>query len=251
MNVDAEGHYAELNAAWEDALRPLRSKAGPIGILFSAGVDSSLLAWELRRQSNVSLWTMGSEGSPDLIASRVGAELLGLPWTGIEVGLEHVRSAQHRFSAELQGLASVTSSVLLSLALAMDGASPPQLVCGQGVDELFLGYAHYRQLSAAEAELRSRDDLEALRTRDWPRTQALARMTGKEIVAPYLAPAFEMSARGIPIGLRLPGDVPKRFFREWAESRGLPVELSQRPKKALQYGSGVAALVRKLAGSQR
>ena len=251
MNEDATNHFAELDAAWEEALRPVRSRAGPVGILFSAGVDSSLLAWELRRRSHLSLWTMGREGSPDLTAGRRGAELLGLPWTGILVGPDQVRSALHRFSTELQGLPNVTTGVLLSLALAIDGASPPLLVCGQGVDEMFLGYAHYRHLSGPEAELRSRNDLETLRARDWPRTQAIANRTGKEIAAPYMAPSFERAARAVPVELRLPGEAPKRFFREWAGHRGLPMELSRRPKKALQYGSGVAALVRMVEGRGR
>jgi len=249
LNVDVAIGYAELNAAWEDSVRPLRSRAGPLGVLFSAGVDSSLLAWELRHRSEVSLWTMGCEGSPDLSAGRRGAEFLGLPWTGIEVGPNDVRVALHRFSAELQGLPSVATSVLLSLALAIEGASPPLLVCGQGVDELFLGYAHYRGLIGPEAEFRSRNDLDTLRSRDWPRTRAIADRAGKEIVAPYLAASFERAARTVPIDLRLPGDTPKRFFRDWAGSRGLPAELSFRPKKALQYGSGVAALVRKIVGT--
>jgi len=140
--------------------------------------------------------------------------------------------------------------VILSLALAIEGAAPALLACGQGVDELFLGYAHYRELPACEAELRSQEDLERLRALDWPRTQAIAEILEKQIVAPYLTPAVERAARRVPTELRMPKDVPKQFFRAWAESRGLPLELSRRPKKALQYGSGVAALVRKLGDSQ-
>ena len=250
MNEPEPDHYAELDAAWEGSIQPLRLRSGSIGILFSAGVDSSLLAWELHLQPNLSLWTMGGEGSPDLTAGRTGAQLLGLPWTGIVVVPDRVRSAQRRFASALRGLSNVSRDVLLSLALAIEGAAPPLLICGQGVDELFLGYAHYRQLTGPEAELRSREDLSRLHSVDWPMAQAAAKILGKEIVAPYLAPAFERAACRIPIELRLPGDAPKRYFREWAESRGLPLELSRRPKKALQYGSGVAALARKLERSQ-
>jgi asparagine synthase (glutamine-hydrolysing) len=166
------------------------------------------------------------------------------------IGPEEVRSAARRFSDALEGLPHVSRSVLLSLALAIEGAPPRLLVCGQGVDELFLGYAHYGGLSVAEADRRSREDLERLRESDWPRTVRVAEMVGKEIAAPYLAPAFEEAARRVPIEARLPGDSPKQCFREWAVARGLPVELSVRPKKALQYASGVEALVRKLEKSR-
>ena len=239
-----------LDAAFEQALRPLQSRSEPVGVLFSAGVDSALLAWELRHLPGVVLTTMGREGSVDLRAGREGAQLLGLPWAGVTVGTDEVRLAQHRFADALEGLSDVSRTVLLSLALAIEGSSPPLLVCGQGVDELFLGYAHYRGLSAADADRRSQEDLARLHDTDWPRTIRVAEKVGKEIIAPYLAPAFEAAAHRVPIEARLPGDSPKRFFRDWAVGRGLPVELSRRAKKALQYGSGVAALSRKLENSR-
>jgi asparagine synthase (glutamine-hydrolysing) len=239
-----------LDSAFEQALYPLQSGTEPVGVLFSGGVDSALLAWELRHLPGVVLCTMGREGSSDLQAGREGAHLLGLPWARVTVGSEEVRSAERRFSVALEGLTRVSRSVLLSLALAIEGSSPRLLVCGQGVDELFLGYAHYRGLSVEEADRRSREDLERLHETDWPRTVRVAETVGKEIIAPYLEPAFEDAARRVPIEARLPGDSPKRFFREWAVARGLPVDLSVRPKKALQYGSGVDSLSRQLERSR-
>jgi len=235
-----------LDAAFEAALLPLRNAVGPIGVLFSGGVDSSLLAWELRSVPAVVLCTMGCDGSADLAAGKTGAEQLGLPWEGLRVEADAVREAEERFSRELEGLPSVTRTVLLALALAIELASPPRLVCGQGVDELFLGYAHFRELSAADAGRRSREDLARLRGTDWPRTERIAHLAGKSIVAPYLSAEFEKAALDVPVELRLPGDAPKGFFREWAVRRGLPEELAARPKKAVQYGSGVETLLREM-----
>jgi asparagine synthase (glutamine-hydrolysing) len=233
-----------LSIAFEEALRPVRTSSGPLGILFSGGVDSSLLAWELRHRPDLLLLTLGREGSHDLVAGRAGAKLLGLPWQPVPVGETELDAALARFKEELEGLPSVSKTVLLALALAIGGSSPSLLVCGQGVDELFLGYSHYRNLDGAEAERRAVEDLKRLRETDWPRTQRIAEKLGKRIVAPYLAPAFEARATRVPIDLRLPREMPKRFFREWAVGRGLPPELALRPKKALQYGAGVEALVR-------
>jgi asparagine synthase (glutamine-hydrolysing) len=240
-----------LSSALKDALRPAQAAPGPLGILFSGGVDSALLAWELRNKPHVVLCTLGRDGSPDLLAGRAGADAFGLPWEGLRVGEGEVRAAEARCGEELAGVPPVSRMVLLSLAIAIGQASPPRLVCGQGVDELFLGYAHYRSLGGPEAEARSREDLLRLRATDWPRTQRIAERSAKEVLAPYLSPAFEESARLVPVDLRLPGDLPKRFFREWAVERGLPPELAARPKKAVQYGSGVDALVRALRRAER
>jgi asparagine synthase (glutamine-hydrolysing) len=249
--TDVENLRRELSSAFEEALRSVRTAPGPLGVLFSGGVDSALLAWELRRQPQVVLCTLGREGSHDLHAGRAGAERLGLPWQGLGVGPDEVRAAEGRFGEELAGVPPVSRTVLLALAVAIDEASPPRLVCGQGVDELFLGYAHYHHLGEADAERRSREDLSRLHETDWPRTLRIAERAGKEVVAPYLSRVFEECARRVPIDLRLPRDLPKRFFREWAVERGLPTELADRPKKALQYGSGVDPLVRAMRRDER
>jgi len=227
-------------------MRPLIQSREPIGLLFSGGVDSALLAWELRSRTGVVLSTMGRAGSPDLRAGEESAARVGLPWEKVALDESLVVRALDRFSTELEGLSSLSRSILLALAIAIEGATPQRLVCGQGVDELFLGYAHYRNLSELGAARRSQEDLTRLRATDWPRTQRIAAGLGKEVVAPYLAPSFEAAATQVPIALRLPDGLPKRFFREWAMSRGLPPELARRPKKALQYGSGLDALLRSL-----
>jgi len=247
MGRDAAGPALDgddLSTAFEHALRPLRETGDPMGILFSAGVDSALLAWELRTRPDVSLCTLGRPRSPDVVAAHVGADCVGLPWSELRLTEAEVGRAEARFAEELHDLAPVSRTVLLALAIAIDLAPPALLVCGQGADELFFGYAHYRDLDERAAATRSDEDLARLRATDWPRTQRIARTAGKTIVAPYLDPAFEAAARQIPIAIRLPGNAPKRFFRDWAMGRGLPRELAARPKKAVQYGTGLDAILR-------
>jgi len=235
---------SELDAAFEEALRPLRAPGGALGILFSGGVDSSLLAFELRSRPELTLCTMGRDGAPDLKAGQEGATRLGLPWEPNVIGELEVAAAESRFASELVGLPPVSRTVLLGLAVAITGARPSRLVCGQGADELFLGYAHYRGLSADEASMRAQEDLDRLLATDWPRTLRIGEKAGKTLFAPYLSATFVRAARAVPTDSRIPREMPKRYFREWALARGLPAELALRPKKALQYGTGVAALVR-------
>jgi len=242
----------DLGSAFEQAMEPLRGGVDrPIGVLFSGGVDSALLAWELRTLPGVTLWTLGQNGSPDVAQAQLAARRLGLPWNRIDYSETEIHHAERRFHQELEGVGAVVHSVLLALALAIELVPPEKLVCGQGVDELFLGYAHYRDLGEPEAEVRSLEDLARLRTSDWPRTQQIARTVGKEILAPYLHPPFVEAALRVPVSYRLPGKLPKGFFRRWAVDRGLPEALSRRPKKAMQYGSGVDRLVRSMRRTER
>lgn len=247
--VDQDGPalwFAGLDAAIEHALRPWTAGHGSLGLLYSGGVDSSVLAHELSRRDGLRLCTVGVRGSPDLVAAESGARRLGLPWRGVAVGEEEVRSTLAELAEELAPLHGVGRTVLVSLAVAVRSAGVSPLLCGQGADELFLGYAHYRGLTVVEAQERSDADLTRLRDEEWPRSRAIARRLGVDLAAPFLDPAFVTAAQRVPIPERLPRPVAKALFRAWATHRGLPVDLAARPKRALQYGSGIHRLLERM-----
>lgn len=233
--------FSALDAAFAAAIASWDTGGTSVTLLFSGGVDSGLLAWELRHRAGLTLFTVGVRGSPDLRAAAEGAALIGARWVPAEITPSEVREAATRLDAS--DLPRTARHVLVALALALDRAPGTTVLCGQGADELFLGYAHFRGLGPVEAARRSEADLRVLLERDWPRALQIARATGRTLVAPYLHPDFVTAARGIPIERRMPEPIPKRFFREWAMLRGLPAEIARRPKRALQYGSGVDRLI--------
>jgi asparagine synthase (glutamine-hydrolysing) len=246
--VDAEqaAHYFErLDAAWEPVVRRWRAHNGPVTVLFSGGVDSGLVAWELRSHPHLDLATVGTARAADLAASESAARSLGLPWNGTVVEKPEIDRLAARLVEELAGLPAASRAIFLALAAAIEAARSPQLLCGQGADELFLGYAHYRGLSSSAAAARSASDLSRLLTEDWPRTERIAARLGRRIDAPYLEVGFRAAVQSVPIGDRQPFPEPKALFRAWARHRGLPDSVASRPKKALQFGSGVERLLRR------
>jgi asparagine synthase (glutamine-hydrolysing) len=243
--VEFEAWADRLDSAFGHALAPWRNAPGPVTLLFSGGVDSSLIAWELRGSPALSLSTIGVAGSADLGAAEDSARWLGLPWSPTRVTARDVRSVTETVAAEVAGVRGVQRSVLLAVATAVAHASPGAILCGQGADELFLGYAHFRNLDTAETERRAEEDLERLLRDDWPRSLRVAHRLGRELAAPYLDPGFLAAARSIPIALRRPSPEPKAFFRSWAQRRGLPEPVARRPKRALQFGSGIDRIVRR------
>jgi asparagine synthase (glutamine-hydrolysing) len=236
--------FHELDGALAAALADL-PRAQPITILYSGGVDSSVLAHAILESSGVRLLSVGVRGSDDLSAGQNGARLLGAPWVGHEVGEDEVRTALREHGLEL--LPEPGRSVLASLALAL--ATTPEdsiSVAGQGADELFGGYAHFRGLAQAQAELRRVEDWNRLVTADWPATLAIARRLRRRLAAPYLDDRFARAARRIPLRPIDEGSLTKPVFRAWAAHRGVPDAIAYRPKRAIQYGSGIAGLVRKI-----
>jgi asparagine synthase (glutamine-hydrolysing) len=242
---DVTALWPAMDAAFETALASFQTGRSDLGILFSGGLDSALLAWELRRRPRLTLSTVGTHHSPDLTSAEAGAALIGVPWVPVELGKPEVLELAREIEDETREIPPVTRSVQVAFALAVHFAPVRELVCGQGADELFLGYAHYRGLSATEAGHRSEQDLDRVLGDDWPRSQRIARRLGKSVDAPYLDPRFIEAALRVPIALRLPEPVPKAFLRGWAQHRGLPEVLAQRPKRALQFGSGVDRILRR------
>ncbi len=237
--------WSDLDRALEGSLARLADDRDPPVVLFSGGVDSGLLAWELGRRGRAALFTIGIEPAPDLRAAADGAGAMGMPWTGRRLEDRELESIRREVADELEVVAGPRRGIFLALAAAAATAPPGVLVCGQGVDEMFLGYAHYRTLSPELAARRSEADLRALLASDWPRSARLAGRFGRELRAPYLDPEFVTAAAGIPVGDRLPGVEPKAAFRRWARHRGLPATLADRPKRALQYGSGIDRWLRR------
>lgn len=243
---DVTAAWPAMDTALETALTRLRAGRSDLAVLFSGGLDSALLAWELRSRPRLTLSTVGTPHSPDLASAEAGAAVLGIPWVPETVGDPEVHELAREIEDETRAIPPVARSVQVAFALAVQRAPVRGLVCGQGADELFLGYAHYRGLSTVDARLRSERDLDRLLRDEWPRSQRIAHRLGKTVEAPYLDPGFIEAALRVPIALRLPDPVPKAFFRNWALHRGLPRVLAQRPKRALQFGSGVDRILRRV-----
>jgi asparagine synthase (glutamine-hydrolysing) len=239
--------WAALDAGLEEALRVVFGLGQPPVVLFSGGVDSGLLAWELRRLPGTSLVTVGTEGAEDLHEAERRAPVLDVPWQAVVLDDPRLERVEREARSDLVGVPGPRRGIFVALAAAFAETPPGPLVCGQGADELFLGYAHYRGLSSQAAGARASADLDGLLRDDWPRTVGLARRWGHDVLAPYLHPAFVKAATDVPISARAPDGSPKAFLRAWAQHRGLPAVLADRPKRALQYGSGVDRWLRRRA----
>lgn len=244
---------ASLGAALGAAVDRAVKDRPQVSLLFSGGLDSALLALLLRRHVRagaleLELVTVGTAGALDLAQAERAASLLELPWAPHTVTPDEVRAAAKEVQTravhpreEVSRLTGLSVEVQTGLFLAMQRASRTTVLCGQGADELFLGYAHFRPLPEARLQARYVEDLDRLQKDDLPLSTRLAASLGLELRAPYLDPAWKAVVDPIPLERRRARGVPKELLREVARSLGLPTSLADAPKKALQYGSGVHA----------
>ena len=84
-----------LLKALREAVKGTMAK-GEVGILFSGGLDSGILAALAGDHGDPRLYTVGVEGSHDLRTGRETAEELRLPWTQIALTPDEVITATRR-----------------------------------------------------------------------------------------------------------------------------------------------------------
>lgn len=252
LRADPE-EVARLGRALTQALERALEGQETISLLFSGGLDSSLLAFLAKRWvegsggRQMELVTIGVPGALDLSQAGEAAGLLGLPWRPTTVQAADVRAAKEEVARLLgqkfpgRSFGGMPLEVQTGLALGLRASSYATVLCGQGADELFLGYAHFLPLREQALLHRYREDLRRLVEEDLPASHVLAGAAGHQLVAPYLDPAFVERVERVPLELRRPARVPKGLLRVVGHRLGLPGKLADRPKKALQYGSGVHA----------
>ncbi|MHA1961244.1 MAG: asparagine synthase family protein, partial [Candidatus Thorarchaeota archaeon] len=247
-----------LRAALLDSFGRLPSSR-EYGVLFSGGVDSSLVAHLLQsRFEGVKLYAVGTSKSHDTVAAMKAARLMGFESNHVQLDSATVWGVLSDVVRSIESSKRMDVEIALPFFLGArraqeDGCSI--LVSGQGPDELFGGYMRHLRLAASEGSA-------ALETQLWKevsvthesniaRDEKALGFNGIEAAFPYLFPRFVRLALSIPAEMKIaPEQSPSRkiIFRELADSLGLPTEIINEPKKATQYGSGSAKILMEAIG---
>jgi asparagine synthase (glutamine-hydrolysing) len=211
-------------------------------VLFSGGIDSALLA----SLSDVPVITCGMEGSPDIAFSQEAARLLDKDHIQIPVGPQEIEKALPAVLGilEQKSLMHIEIGLLIYFICREWGGNI--LISGQGADELFGGY-HKHERAYREGRL-----VREVMNRDFhaleyglERDGYIAERFQKKIRYPYLDHTVIEKALGIPTDLLFEPQ-RKAFLRKIADLLSLPPEIVERPKKALQYGSGFHKIIKKM-----
>jgi len=262
---------AEGLSLLEDAVR--RCCGGGVGLVFSAGVDSTLIGFLASRHAGVEAYSVGVKGSHDLDYAR---EIMGqTPFriNCIELAEDDVEGELPKIINVIKSASPLDAGVGIPFHFASKRASSEgikTMLCGQGSDELFGGYSRYIELlgsgSYDELDELMRKDLRELPESNLWRDRMLCEANGVKLEIPFLDKRFVDYVQEIPAQLKvkeLSGFeeeayecvdeingmrfVRKYVLRKMAERAGLPEPVIQRVKKAAQYGSGSQKTLERLA----
>jgi asparagine synthase (glutamine-hydrolysing) len=149
-DVSTEEHRRRLRRTVEKAVQKRLMADVPLGAFLSGGLDSSIIAAIAAREiPNLPTFTVGVEGSPDLLAARRVAEHIGSDHHEVQITLDDVRRDLPEIVYHLESFDRdlVRSAIPNWFVARLAAESVRTLLTGEGADELFAGYTYYREMA--------------------------------------------------------------------------------------------------------
>lgn len=252
---DGDEMFTDVNAAAEAVRTTLRTAVArraatdlPLGVVLSGGLDSSLmLLLATQMHSDVVAFTVGAPGSPDLDYARRLTADLGVPHEVVElsprdVGLADVREAVRL--GELTEYGDVINAVVSRAVFArVHEAGVKVVLTGDGSDELFGGYAMYRDIDPALSRQLFRQKMRHLSRTELQRVDRTSMGQQVEARVPFLDIDMLRLSMRIPLEFKVRDGVEKWIVRE-AHRDLLPDYIYARAKNPMSYSSGLHERVR-------
>lgn len=250
-DMDPEAIWRELRLVLEEAVRKWMVADVEVGSFLSGGLDSSIIAALAAGSIDHPLKTfsVGMEGSPDILAARRVAEHIGsnhheLMFTADDVAevLPHV--IYHLESADVD---LVRSAIPTHFATTLAQQHVKAVLTGEGADELFAGYSYHHAYADAPRELADEltRSLTAMHNINLQRVDRITMAQGLEARTPFLDRDLIDFAQSIPAALKMkvaesgegPATTEKWILRRACEDL-LPADLVWREKAQFDEGSG-------------
>jgi asparagine synthase (glutamine-hydrolysing) len=215
----------------------------PIGCLLSGGLDSSIIASVLTKLGvrDLKTFSIGMEGSPDLICARKVSEYLKTEHTEVqfspEEGIEAIEEVIKNLAS--YDITTIRASIPMYLLCRYISKYTDVKVVfsGEGSDELFGGYLYFHNAPSKEDfENETINLLNNLHNYDVLRADRCISNNGLEPRVPFLDKDFVDMIVSLPVNEKIPVNGIEKFALRKAFEGFLPQEILLRRKEAFSDG---------------
>ncbi len=229
-----------------------------LGVIFSGGIDSVLIAHLLQREGkHIICYCTGTEDSGDILAAEQVASEMGFELKTTIIDDRTVEGILPEVIRNVEECGLLQVEVAIPMYLAAQLASEDNIrvmFTGQAADELFAGYPWYNDVVRERGYLilheKLWEDLNYLYTDTLEREDKLTMSHSIELRAPYLDRDVIITAMRIAPNLKIDGpedNIRKRVHRQAAVELGVPPSIAFRKKDPAQSGSGIHGIIKRLA----
>jgi asparagine synthase (glutamine-hydrolysing) len=216
-------------------------------VSYSGGLDCSVIARIASQYKPVYLCAVGTKSSQDLVASDLGSKILERPLDKIIINESDITDALPDIINILKTRNPLEISIELSLYMVCKNAGLKLILTGQGADELFGGYSRYLRMESSDRDKRMKEDVGYYLKYSHKQEQKLAKTFDKKLIVPYMNQSVTEYVEPLSMDLKIQKTERKYLLKLLARKLDLPTEIVDRPKKAVQYGSGILDILKSLS----
>jgi asparagine synthase (glutamine-hydrolysing) len=249
-DLEIEQAAEEIKEKFLEAVEK-RVPEGDLGLLFSGGVDSTLIAAALQElDKDFTAYTAGIQhgnvNAPrDMDWAEEVAEEMDIELEAYEASLEEVEETLPMIVDWISSTSVVKNGVALPFQFSLKNSKEEEqvIMSGLGSEQLYAGY--HRQQGYLNKECLS--GLRSIFENDLYRDNVVSFRNGREIRLPFLDHDLIEHALTIPEDYKVKDEYRKYVLRKAAEKLGVPEKVAWRGKTAAQYGSNFDKAIDRLS----
>jgi len=248
----------KLSSLLQQSVKQRVSGLKEVAVAFSGGLDSSIIAFLAKKFGvEVHLISVSLKDQPEIEQAKKAAEALNLPLHLHLYGEKAVEEVLLKVLWLIEDANPVKTSIGIPVFWTAEEASKMGfrvMLAGQGADELFGGYKRYLndyiQYGEESVQKTIFNDIAGMYEKNFERDSKICNLHNVELRLPFATYQLAKFAASLPLQLKIqpPNDMlRKTVLRKMAKDIALPRFIVKKPKRAIQYTTGVNKVIKKLA----